>query len=59
MRLLALRSLAAKLVLPHLGNVRETSSEKAQRLLGWSPRPLEDAVMASAESLRRLGLASA
>lgn len=56
-RLAALRNPTAKMVLPHLGIVRETSSEKAQKLLGWSPRPFEDAVVATAESLLKLGLA--
>jgi len=53
-RLVALRNPAAKMVLPHLGTRRETSSEKAERLLGWKPRSFEDAVVASGESLLRL-----
>lgn len=35
---------------------RDASSAKAQHILGWSPRPADDAVVASAESLLRLGL---
>jgi hypothetical protein len=32
------------------------TSEKAVRLLGWAPRSREDAIVAAAESLVRLGL---
>lgn len=32
------------------------TSEKAQRLLGWVPRSREEAIVATAESLVRLGL---
>jgi dihydroflavonol-4-reductase len=55
-RLAALRSPSARMLVPHLGVVRKTSSEKAQRLLGWSARPFEDALVATAESLVGLGL---
>jgi dihydroflavonol-4-reductase len=34
------------------------SSDKAQRVLHWKPRPREDAVIATAESLLRLGIVS-
>ena len=54
-RVAAWRNPTAKMVVPHLGVVRETSGEKAERLLGWSPRSFEDAVIATAESLLRLG----
>lgn len=55
-RLLALRNPTAKMVLPHLDVVRETTSEKAARLLGWKPRVFEEAVVATAQSLVDLGL---
>jgi dihydroflavonol-4-reductase len=42
---------------PHLGIVRATSNEKARRVLGWSPRSNEEAIVSSAESLIRLRLA--
>jgi nucleoside-diphosphate-sugar epimerase len=56
MRIAALRDPAVKVLLPQLGKVRNASSEKAQRLLGWAPRSNEEAIVASPESLLRLGL---
>jgi nucleoside-diphosphate-sugar epimerase len=38
-------------LLPNLGKIRNTTSAKAQRLLGWQPRSREDAIVATAESL--------
>lgn len=43
-------------LLPLLGHVRNATSAKAERLLGWKPRPWQDAVVASAESLIELKL---
>lgn len=43
-------------LLPLLGKARHATSAKAQRVLGWTPRPAADAVIATAESLMRLGL---
>lgn len=43
-------------LLPLLGKARHATSAKAQRVLGWQPRPAADAVIATAESLMRLGL---
>lgn len=40
-----------------LGNDSTASNEKARRLLGWSPRSSEDALLAAAHSLVDLGLA--
>ena len=45
-----------KMILPELGAVKEVSNEKARRVLGWNPRSNEEAVIATAESLVRLGL---
>jgi dihydroflavonol-4-reductase len=39
-----------------LGKRREVTPEKAKRLLGWSPRSNEDAIVASAESLVSQGI---
>lgn len=54
--LAALRDPAVKTVLPELGVVKNATSEKAKRLLGWSPRSNEQTVVETAESLARLGL---
>jgi nucleoside-diphosphate-sugar epimerase len=54
--LAALRDPAVKQILPELGRRKNASNEKARRLLGWAPRSSEEAVVASAESLQRLGL---
>jgi len=56
LRLVAFRDPRIKLILPELGKVKNATNEKARRLLGWSPRPREDAIVATAESLLRLGL---
>jgi nucleoside-diphosphate-sugar epimerase len=55
-RLASLRDPAINLILPELGKRKNASNEKARRLLGWTPRPNEDAIVATAESLVRLGL---
>ncbi|QJP14730.1 aldehyde reductase [Starkeya sp. ORNL1] len=55
-RIVALWNANARRVLPDLGKVRNSTSAKAQRVLGWTPRPREEAIVATAESLVRLGL---
>jgi len=55
-RLAALRDPAVKVILPELGKKKNGSNEKARRLLGWTPRSNEEAIVATAESLMRLGL---
>jgi dihydroflavonol-4-reductase len=45
-------------LLPLLGKVRNTTSEKAQRVLRWTPRPREDAVAATGSSMVQLGILS-
>lgn len=47
---------AVKQIIPELGKWKNASSERARTVLGWSPRSREDAVVATAESLVRLGL---
>ncbi len=37
---------------------RDASSAKAHRLLDWSPRPADEAILASAQSILRLGFAT-
>lgn len=58
-KLAALREPAVKQITPELGKWKNATSEKAQRVLGWSPRSREDSVVATAESLVRLGLVKA
>jgi nucleoside-diphosphate-sugar epimerase len=55
-RLAALRDPAIKLILPELGKRKNGTNEKARRVLGWMPRSNEEALVATAESLVRLGL---
>lgn len=55
-RLAALFDPAVKQILPELGKRKNATGEKARRLLGWSPRSAEEALVATAESLLWLGL---
>ena len=55
-RLASLYDPSVKQVLPELGKHKDATSVKAQSLLGWTPRSREDAIVATAESLARLGL---
>ena len=43
-------------LLPMLGKIRHATSAKAERVLGWKPRPPEDAIVATAESLVKFGI---
>jgi len=54
--LASLRDSGVKQFVPELGKVRDATNEKSQRLLAWSPRSPEEAIVATAESLIRLGL---
>ena len=42
-----------------LGKRQELSSEKAQTTLGWSPRPIEDTIAETGESLIEHGVVDA
>jgi len=55
-RLAALRDPALKIITPELGKKKNATNEKARRMLGWAPRSNEDALVATAESLVKLGL---
>jgi nucleoside-diphosphate-sugar epimerase len=55
-RIAALRDPAVKQILPELGKLKNGTSEKAKRLLGWTPRSREEAIIATAESLLDLNL---
>ena len=56
LRLAALADPTVRQILPELGKVKNASNAKARRLLGWTPRSNEDAIVATAESLLALGL---
>lgn len=58
-RLAARKSAQMKAIVPMLGLNMNATSAKARRLLGWSPRSAEEAIVASAESLVRLKLLQA
>jgi len=55
-RLASLRDPAVKQIVPELGTRKNATSAKATRMLDWRPRSSEDALVATAESLIRLGL---
>jgi dihydroflavonol-4-reductase len=57
-RVVALVNPQMRGIVPHLGINMNATSEKARRLLGWTPRSREEAIVATAESLIRLGLLS-
>jgi nucleoside-diphosphate-sugar epimerase len=45
-----------KQILPEIDKQKTATNEKARHLLGWSPRSNEECIVATAESLMRLGL---
>jgi nucleoside-diphosphate-sugar epimerase len=45
-----------RLIAPELGNIRNLTNAKARRVLHWAPGSNEDCIVATAESLQRLGL---
>jgi nucleoside-diphosphate-sugar epimerase len=55
-RLLALPVRELRQTLPELGKTKDATSEKAKRVLGWTPLSNEECIVAAAESLVRLGL---
>ncbi|RBP02804.1 dihydroflavonol-4-reductase [Roseiarcus fermentans] len=55
-RLVSLADSSVQQIVPELGKVKNATADKAKRLLGWSPRSREDALVATAESLIKLGL---
>lgn len=54
-RLALRRNPVSKEIVPQLGRIRNSTSAKARRLLGWTPRSSQEAILATAESLMRLG----
>lgn len=55
-RLARFKDPAVRQIIPELGRWKNATSEKARRMLGWSPRSREESVVATAESLVELGL---
>jgi nucleoside-diphosphate-sugar epimerase len=55
-RLAALGDPAVKQILPELGTRKNATNKKAREVLGWTPRSNADSIVATAESLLRLGL---
>ncbi len=56
LRIAALFDPSIRQILPELGKSKNATSAKAKSLLGWAPRSREDALVATAESLLRLGM---
>jgi hypothetical protein len=55
-RLVAVFDPSIRQIVPELGRIKNASHDKATRLLGWKPRSNDGSVLATAESLLRLGL---
>ena len=55
-KLVAMFDPTVRQIVPDLGKYKNATAAKAQRVLGWSPRSNQDALVATAESLLRLGL---
>jgi nucleoside-diphosphate-sugar epimerase len=55
-RIVALFDPRVRQIVPELGKAKNSSNEKARRILGWAPRSNEESIVAAGESLARLGL---
>ena len=56
LRLVSIFDARVRQVVPELGKMKNATNEKARRVLAWAPRSNEESVVATAESLVRLGL---
>ena len=56
LRIAALKDPVVKGMVPLLGLIMNATSAKAIKMFGWSPRSTEEAILATAKSLLRLGL---
>jgi len=56
LRTVALFDPTVRQILPELGTRKNATNEKARRVLGWTPRTNAECVVATGESLVRLGL---
>jgi nucleoside-diphosphate-sugar epimerase len=55
-RIVAMFDASVAAVVPELGRPKNATNEKARRVLGWTPRTNEEAIIATATSLITLGL---
>lgn len=55
-RLAAIFNPSLRMLATLLGQYAQASGEKAQKILNWSPRSNEEAILATAESMLKLGL---
>ncbi|KAE9974333.1 hypothetical protein BLS_008232 [Venturia inaequalis] len=55
-KLAAIVSADAAMIAPQVGKQVHMSNEKAKKVLGWQPRSSSDAIVATAESLIKIGL---
>lgn len=55
-RIAALRDASVRTFVPELGKRKNATSDKAKRLLGWNPRPPKETLVATGESLVKIGL---
>jgi dihydroflavonol-4-reductase len=55
-RLVSLVDSSVAYIVPELGKLRNATNAKARRVLGWTPGSNDDSIIATAESLVRLGL---
>ena len=56
LRTVALFDATIALITPELGKPKNGTNAKAKKLLGWAPRSNEEALLATGESLAKLGL---
>jgi nucleoside-diphosphate-sugar epimerase len=56
LRAVALVDPSVRQIVPELSRPKNATSEKARRVLGWSPRTSDEAIVSAAESLEGLGL---
>jgi dihydroflavonol-4-reductase len=56
LKIVGLFNSQVKLILPHVGMMKDASHAKATRMLNWHPKTNKEAIIATAKSLIRLGL---
>jgi nucleoside-diphosphate-sugar epimerase len=56
LRIIAMFDSSVGQIVPELGRFKQATNEKARRILGWTPRSNDEAVVSTAQSIVRLGL---